>query len=443
MTFEQFKDACFKAALEKGCENAEIYATSSDGFSVNVLKGEVEQYSVERRSGLNLRVLIDGKSGYAYTEVLEDPEDLVRHAMDNARVIENTDVNPMQGPSEYPEITEKENPVVDLPEDEKVALAMQVEKDTLKADERVNRMEMSLVDTGVEKTHIYNTLGLQADREERYSYLVVEPILREGEEEHSSFAFQFGPDIQNYDGTIREAIDDALLEFHASTVPSGEYRILLRNDAAGDLLAAFSSMFFAESVQKGLSLLKGKLGEEIASPAVTIVDDPFEKDYPRAFDAEGVPSVLTTVLENGVLKSYLYNLKSALKDGVPSTSNAGRAGAASPVVTAPSNFYIQAGGKTYEELIAELGNGLVITSLSGLHAGLNPVSGDFSLIARGQLIENGAVVRLVDQITCAGNFLALMKNIEAIGNDLRFGIPQGGRVGSPSLLISKVVISGK
>jgi PmbA protein len=249
--------------------------------------------------------------------------------------------------------------------------------------------------------------------------------------------------MTDYTDIIKESVENALIQFDASSVDSGEYRILLRNDAAGDLLSAFSSMFFAERVQKGLSLLTGKLGQPVASEAVTIVDDPFEADNPRAFDAEGVPSVLTTVVEKGVLKNYLYNLKSALKDGVASTSNAGRMGTAGPVNTAPSNFYIVKGDKSFDELKAMLQNGLLITEISGLHAGLNPVSGDFSLIAKGQLVENGEIVRSVDQITVAGNFLALMQGIEAVGSDLRFGPPGAGRIGCPSLLISKLVVSGK
>ena len=443
MTFEQFKDACFAFALEKGCESAEVYATSSDGFSVNVLNAELDKYAIERSKGLNLRVLFAGKSGYAYTEVFEDPETLVNHAIDNAKAIESTDVNPMQGACDYPEITVKPNPVVDFSEEEKIRLALDLERDALAYDSRVNRTGYCSVDTGVAEMHIYNTLGLHADRTERYSYAVLEPILRQGDEEQSSFAFKFGAEMVDNASLIKECVDNALMQFNASTVDSGEYRILLRNDAAGDLMSAFSSMFFAENVQKGLSLLAGKLNTPIASPAVTILDDPFEPDNPRAFDDEGVPSVLTTVVENGVLMSYLYNLKSALKDGVASTSNAGRAGAAGAVKTAPSNFYLKKGEKSFDELKAALQNGLVITELSGLHAGLNPISGDFSLIAKGQLVENGEIVRSVDQITVAGNFLALMQDIEAIGSDLRFGPPMGGRIGTPSLLIKKLIVSGK
>lgn len=444
MTFEQFRDACFRLALEKGCENAEVFSITGDSFSVNVLGGELDRYSVAKdNGGLNLRVIFAGKNGYAYTEILEDPESLVDRAIDNAKAIENTDVNPMQGACEYPEIVPPDNPIADLTEGEKIGLAMRLERETLDFDGRVDRMGYCTVETGTSHTRICNTLGLNAESREKYSYAVIEPILRQGDEVRSSFSFRFGSQLLDYKPMIKESVDNALIQFNAKTVDSGEYRVIIRNDAAGDLLSAFSGMFSADAVQKGLSLLSGKLGEQIANSNITILDDPFEKDNPRAFDYEGVPSVLTTVVENGILKSYLHNLKTALKDGVQSTSNAGRAGAAGTVDVSPTNFYIVPGEKSFDELVAQLGSGLIITELGGLHAGLNPISGDFSLIASGLLVENGSVIRSVEQITCAGNFLSVMKDIEAVGSDLRFGIPGGGRFGTPSLLISKVIISGK
>ena len=443
MNFEDFKNACFAAAKQMGCDEAEVYATSNSGFSVNVLEGEIIKYSVENKNGLNLRVMFEGKNGYAYTEVYDDAESLVAHAVDNARVIENDDVHPMQGACSYPEIEKKPNPVVDMTEEEKINIALNLERDTKAFDDRVNRMEDCMVDSGVSEVHIHNTRGLRADSVDRYSYIVVAPILRQGDDEHASYAFKFGPNITDYNSVIKESVDNALMEFNAKTVDSGEYRVLLRNDAATDLLESFCEMFFAERVHKGLSLLAGKLNKQIASENVSVVDDPFEEDNPRAFDGEGVPSVKTDVIENGVLKSYLYNLKSALKDNVPSTSNAGRAGAASPVGTMPSNFYIKKGEKDFKELVTELNSGLVITSLSGLHAGIDPVSGDFSLIAKGLLVDCGSIIRSVDQITVAGNFLTMMQRIIAVGSDLKFGIPGFGRFGSPSLLIEKLMISGK
>ena len=443
MKFEEFKNACFKIALENGCENAEVYCAEGNAFSVDALNGNIDKYMVDKNFGLNLRVIYKGKSGYAYTECMENPEELVAHAIDNASVIENNDVNPMQGKCEYPVIKEKSNSVIDMSEKEKIDLALNMEKAVLAYDKRVNRVEGSEVGTGTSTVHIHNTLGLCADKKSSFSIGVIAPILVQDGDSQMSVSYKSGEDMVNYDDIIKESVEDALMQFNANPVPSGEYKVLLKNEAAGDLLAAFCGMFSADSVQKGLSLLKGKLGETIASPAVTLVDDPFEEDNPRAFDAEGVPSVKTTLIEKGQLKSFLHNLKTALKDNTVSTSNAGRPGISAPVSVAPSNFYIIKGEKNFDELTAELQNGLIITEISGLHAGLNAVSGDFSLIAKGQLVENGKIVHSVNQITCAGNFLSLMKGIIAVGSDMKFSLPGGSRVGCPSLLIDKLIISGK
>lgn len=443
MDFNEFVQACFKSAKELGCDEAEVYMAADDRMEIGVNQGEVMNYCVNSECGLNLRVMYQGRNGYAYTEVFDDAESLVFHAIDNAKSIENDDVHPIQGDCSYPVVVKKPNPVVDMTDEEKINIACNLERDILAFDDRVNRMSRCELHSGIRTAHIRNTRGLCADNEEKYSYIIAVPVLRQGDEERSSYSIKFGPDIMDYNGFIKETVDNALMTFNSKPVASGEYRVLLRSDAAVDFLEAFCEVFFAEKVQNGLSLLADKLDKPVASEVVSIVDDPFEEDYPRAFDDEGVPSVFTSVVENGVLKSYLYNLKSALKDGVASTSNAGRASATEPITTMPTNFYIKRGEKSYKELISDLNSGLVITELDALHAGINTVSGDFSLIAAGILVEGGSIIRSVEQITIAGNFLSMLKSIIAVGNDLRFRIPEFGRVGSPSLLIDKLVVSGK
>lgn len=159
--------------------------------------------------------------------------------------------------------------------------------------------------------------------------------------------------------------------------------------------------FSADQAQKGLSPLAGREGESIASAVVTLCDDPLHPVNPRAFDDEGTPSVTKTVVENGVFQTLLHNLKTAKKAGCASTSNADRPSAASPVGIAPTNFYMVPGADNLESMKQRLGTGLMITDVTGLHAGVNPVTGDFSLLSRGFLVENGEIVRPVDQITIA------------------------------------------
>lgn len=443
MSFDEFTQACFKASKELGCDEAEAYYATDKRFMTGVLDGEVVKYNIDSERGLNLRVMYRGRIGYAYTEAFEDAESLVMHAVDNAKAVENDDVHPMQGSCVYPEITEKTHPLFEMTDEEQINIARNLEVDIKAFDDRVNRMSKCEVNSGIRTISIRNTRGLSADRESKYSFVIVVPIIRQGEEERSSLATEFALDTSNYNELVKRSVDNTLILFNAKPVATGEYKVIIRSDAAADLLERFAEMFFADNVQDGLSLFAGKLDRPIASEAVTILDDPFEADYPRAFDDEGVPSVCTTVVENGVLKSFLYNLKSARKDNVASTSNAGRFSPDSPIGTMPSNFYIKKGEKSLDELVAQMNSGLIITELGGLHAGLNTVSGDFSLITSGLLVDCGCIIRSVDQITVAGNILSLLQNIIEVGNDLFFTLPDNGRIGSPSLLIDKLVVSGK
>jgi PmbA protein len=442
MDYGTFKEALFKEALAKGCEAAEAYYSKNEAFSVNVLEGEIETYEVNTKGGLNLRVKYAGRDGYAFTQTLEDPEKLVSRAIDNARSIENEDDHPMQGKCEYAPLGRKDKKAYHLGEAEKIELALSLEKAAKAADPLVQRMEFCGVDTGKGMVRISNTLGLDAADEDEQAYCFAMPITMQDGDMRNAYAFRRGDGIFDVDACAEEAVEKSVSQHGASPIKGGACRVLVKNEAMASMLAAFSSMFSAENAQKGLTLFKDKLGEQIAAESVTVLDDPFYPDYERAFDAEGVPSVTTAVVENGVLRSFLHNLKTARKAGVASTSNGGRAGADAPVSVMPSNFYIKPGAADYEKLVKELNDGLIIVDVSGLHAGLNPVSGEFSLVAKGLLVENGRVVRPVDQITVSGSFMGMLSGVLSIGSDLFFDIPRGSAFGSPSVLFGELMVSG-
>ncbi|HML45936.1 MAG TPA: metallopeptidase TldD-related protein [Clostridia bacterium] len=184
------------------------------------------------------------------------------------------------------------------------------------------------------------------------------------------------------------------------------------------------------------------MGEVIAAPCVTLVDDPLlpEGMATAPFDDEGVATYRKPVIEAGTLKTLLHNLKTAKKDGVQSTGNAAKSGYAAPVRVSPSNFFFQPGADDLAALCARMGEGLVITDVSGLHAGANAVSGDFSLLSKGYRVRNGEKAEPVEQITVAGNFYTLLKDIVAVGSDLTF--PFGG-VGSPSVWVKALSVAGR
>ena len=442
MTYQDFAKRAKEYAAKIGCESSELYYASGESFEVNANAGEIDRYSVSREAGVSVRVSLNGKEGYAYTERIDEPEKLVDHAVDNARCIESDDDHPMQTKQSYREVTRADSALKTKTESERIALAKRLEEVCLSLDPRVKRVVYCTVGYDSGAVVMENSLGLYAERSTNSSYLYVMPTVEDGLELQTGFAFRMGADAADAEGCAKEAVEDALGKLGASPVDSGCYRVLLKPFAMGDLLSAFSSMFSADEAQKGCSLLAGKEGQTIASPLITILDDPFDAIAPRAFDGEGTPCVKKAVIENGVLKTLLHNLKTAKKAGVESTGNASRRSAASAVSIAPTVFRVDAGILDYDALLKELGTGLVISELEGLHAGVDAVSGDFSLKAAGFLVENGTVVRPVSNITIAGNFVGLMKDVIAVGSDLRFGMPQGGYFGSPSILVSGLTVAG-
>lgn len=441
MTLEQFRQAAFDAALALGCESAETYEVSGGDFAVTVLDGEIDTYNSSRSFGVGLRVIVGGKNGYAYTELLEDAETLVRRAMDNAAVIENTDVIPMQGAQSYPTVTPPAQPLCGMSEREKIGLALQMERLAKDVDPRFARAEYCGVNSSWTKTGIYNTLGLCAEESSENGSAMFYAIAEENGTPQCSGTYRSGVAALDSAAIVKEAVEEACARFGASPVAPGDYPVIMRFDAAEALLGGFSGMFSADAAQKGLSLLAGKENTRIGADCVTIIDDPLHPIDPSAFDAEGTPSVTKTVVENGVLKTLLHNLKTALKAGVQSTANASRT-PGTPVSVSPTNFYIQPGEKTLAQLLDDMGNGLLITEISGLHAGLNPVSGSFSLLANGFLVEGGKLVRPVEQITVAGSFLSLLGDVCDVGNDLSYETYGCGGIGAPSLRIKSLKVAG-
>ena len=234
--------------------------------------------------------------------------------------------------------------------------------------------------------------------------------------------------------------------FGAESIESGKYKVVFRNTCFASLLEAFTGVFSAENVQKNMSKLKGKLNQKVACDKFTLIDDPHYKKglSTKAFDSEGVSTYKKNVIENGILKTYLYNLTTAKKDNVHSTGNGNRASFKSPVGIAPSNMYIEPGDVSFDEMIKDIKKGIVIKDLQGLHSGLNTISGDFSLPCTGYMIEEGKVTGPLDQMVVSGNYFDIINNIEMVSDDFKFKIPVGlGYIGYPSVLLNDISIAGK
>jgi PmbA protein len=447
MTIDQFIQALLDEALKAGIEAAEIYLSSGDRFKAMCVKGEITNYTVNATRGLSLRGLYQGKMGYAATEAFDEAAvaQLVEAVKESATLTEDEDVQEIYpGDKEYPK-ADNYNPALDqVDEGRKLALIQEIEKKALALDERITALNYNMISTSSGETRIVNSYGLNLSHRDNMAVCYISATAKEGDRVATGSGFKVTRNFEEMDADAiaKEAVDEALFMLKAAPVPSGTYRAIIEAKCMPDMLGAFDGVFSAESAQKGLSLLAGKEGEIIASEAVTLMDDPLLPGglASQPFDAEGVATRTKAVIEKGRLTTLLHNLKTARKAGVKTTGNAAKAGYAGAVNVSPSNFFLAPGKKTLAELMADMGDGLVITEVSGLHAGANAISGDFSLIAQGYTVKNGKKDAPVEQITVAGNFYQLLKNIRAVGSDLLF---PGSSIGSPSVDVGEISVAGK
>ena len=436
-----FAQQALAAAENAGISPAEVTVSSSESFSVRVREQKLEDYKVSDRFHLVLRGAWQGRIGTASTQAMDEESlgMLVQGVKESAELIETDEQDEILPPEErYDSVCNYSEAVERISAQDKIALAMRIDARLANSDARI-KPDASLVASTSETFALKNTLGLDLSHRSNMIYAYASCLAKEGEHAATGFKLLWGYDMEDVDAlsVADGCAGDALEKLGAGRLASGARSVVIRNNAMADLLSTFCGVFSADNAQKGMSLLAGKEGEIIASEHVTLVDDPLMAwglgSCP--FDREGEAAMTKNVIENGTLKTLLHNRKTAKKAGVKTTGNAAGSGR-----VAPSNLYIRPGSASQEELLAGMENGLLITELSGLHAGANPISGDFSLLARGFEIAGGKAVRAVEQFTVAGNFYALLREITSVGSDLLF---EGSPVGSPSVMVKELNIAGE
>lgn len=446
MKWEDIQKQVIKQALDMGFSDCEIHYDKTEAFEVMVREGELQNYENSNTQGVAFRGNFENKTGYAYTEQLTDAgfTDLLKTAKENAQLLSETQKETLYPPElAYPTV-QCENPDLEnVTPEEKIEAVKKMEMAAMNIA-NITSIDDCVLGTYRKQTAIANSLGLSLSFCKNSMLAYVSAIAKNGEEVKTDDDFWKGNDWNTFDPTKtgRCAAERAVSHLGAKTIPSGKYAVVLDHTVMASFLGVYSGVFYAELVQKGFSLLKDKVGQKIASDCVTLHDNPLlENGYASMpFDSEGVACYDKSVIQNGVLQTYLYNRKAAEKDGVSSTGNGFKAGLQAPVKTAATNFYIEKGRKSQELLLQDMDNGLLITDISGLHAGANIISGDFSLLAEGFYIQNGKKAYPVEQITVAGNFYTLLEQIEEIGNDLFFA--QSGK-GSPSVRVKEMDIAGE
>lgn len=446
MKTERFIQRLLEQAKEQGITAAEVYVVNGQNFECQATQGEITKYSVNTSCGLSLRGIFHGRMGCAATEALDEDAlaQLIEGVKESADLLEDTDEQDIyRGASVYPQVDAFAQDLETISSSRKMDAALALEQAVLGADARIKSVPYCAVETESGEVRIVNSFGMDLRHRSNVAVMFAQAVAQEGETKSSQGKVVWG---RNFDALSpkalgREVAELAVSQLHGQPVKSGVYRVILSNEAMASLLATFSSIFSAEEAQQGLSLLKGREGQMVASAAVTLADDPLLPDglASRPFDAEGMPAYTKNIVEKGVLTTLLHNRKTARKQGVESTANASKAGYAAPVRVAPTNFFFKPGEKSLAEMMAQMGKGLLITDLSGLHSGADPISGDFSLLSKGYRVENGQKGVPVEQITIAGNFYELLKDIREVGTDLVF---PGQSIGSPSVDIGEISVAG-
>lgn len=435
--------ACLEAA-RKEFEAAEVYIEKSASASISYYNGDLDEYEISEEGGLQLTVQKGDKWANVYSEKVTPDAwpDLIEQAKAVLDIAAPKPYKKLYRPSADEEIIPITNrKVQDFHPDQALKTLQEISALTQNRSTETRMIQVSLSREASESI-LVNTEGLCREQSYALAYVLDYVILARGEDMKSGYSFRLVDDfaVVDQNGLVEEAVRKAEETYGAKSTMPGSYTLVFENEVVGSLFNNMLSSFSADQVQKGLSLLGDKLGQDIASPLVTLTDDP-QSPFgfaQKQYDGEGVPAKPLHLIKQGKLEHFLHTLESAAKAETQPTGNAARS-YKSTSLPSKSTLVLEPGDKSFDDLLAQVGNGLFITELQGFHSGYDPISGDFSLPASGFLIVDGKKGRPVNQITVAGNMLRLLQDIQCIGSDAKLSL---SGVYAPSIIVTGLAVSG-
>ena len=455
-------DQALSILRRKPIDAYEVYLEQSSHFYVESKDGKVDTFQTSHALGMAFRILNRQRMGFSYTtssnpsqSFREDaPEGVKRIIEDAINSAESTFTDPCFDFAPVLKDLPPRLPIFDetlegVPEKTKIEKAKLLEESVRSIDPgRIKKVRKSSYEEVLSQITLINSIGFQFSYASTLASIGVTAVAEESGESEVGWDFDFSHFLNDLDVARvgREAGRKALERLGGKRIPSGVYPVLLRNYVASEFLSLLAHSFLAEQVQKGKSRLKGKKGERFFSPLLSIVDDGL---YPKGIstspiDGEGVTSQRTLLATHGEVSGYLYDRywanrenNSSLGSRVESTGNSRRSNIKSPPGTGISNFFVEPGKDSFSKLMEDLHQGVVIEEVMGLHT-VDPISGDFSLGCSGDWVDRGEKVYPIKSIAVAGNLFQLFRNMIGLGEYLRFF----GKVGSPSLLVEGLEISG-
>jgi PmbA protein len=436
-----------KQAIKRGATDAEAIAVETTDFSVEVRLGEVEKLQEAASRGVGVRVLYEGRQASCSTSDVspEGVKELIASAVEMARwtSVDESAVLPAREElaREIADLGLYDSAIAELSPERKIEMARAAEDAARSFDPRIVNSEGGSCSTTIGKITLVTSGGFAGEYRGTLCGVVTAPIAKDGEQMQIGYWGDGQRSIAALDSPEkigREAARRAIRKLGGRKVATREVPIVFEFGATEDLLGDFFEAVEGGAIFRRSSFLVGQLGEQIASPLLTIVDDGTMRGAvgSKPFDGEGLPTRRTMVVENGVLKSYLLNTYTARKLNLSSTGNASRGLTGAPSVGI-SNFFVAPGVYSPDEIIASVKEGFYVTEMIGF--GFNPVTGDYSRGAAGWWIEDGKLTFPVEEVTVAGNFKDMLKGIEMVGNDLRFR----GKIAAPTIKVDRMMISGE
>lgn len=436
-------------ARARAGEAVEAFGVDSAQTTVRAFDGEVESLSSAHTRGVGVRVIDQGRVGYAHSADLS--EDALAATLDEARTnalaLTPDDANVLPEPATRSEVEGLWDPrASEVPAERKVELALAVEAAVRGAGGPIRGVNAAIYGDGVTEAAICSTTGVRDSQRVSESYLLVDALAEADGSSASAYGLSVArhPDGLDPDGAAAEAVRRASRLVGGRKPRSAALPVVLDPSVTASLLGVLGGALSAEAVQRGRSLFAGRVGESLGGPHLTLVDDGRHPDgfASAPWDGEGVPTNRTVLLESGVLRGFLHNCRSAAREGTTSTGNASRSSHRSPPGLAPTNLYLEPGTATAEEVIAGVEHGFYCQQVMGLHSGASPISGEIGVAASGLMIRDGELAEPVREASLAGSVPGLLATMEVVGGDLRF-FPQHGSAGGQTVLVSEMTLAGE
>jgi PmbA protein len=434
-------------AMAREGEQVEAVVIHGRDTEIRVYEGEIESLSSAESQGVGIRVIVDGKQGFAYAGTFDDAvlRETIADARDNAGFGTFDEFQGLAEPDgvPIPDLDLYREELETFPTDRKVDLALELERAVRASDPRISGIEQAEYFDSLFSGAIVTTSGIRNAGRETACYLSTYAMAEENGETQTGFGFSVGrePSVLDVARCAGEAGRRATRLLGATKPPSERLTVVLDPWVTAQFLGILGYTLNGEAMLKGRSFFADRLGEDVASPLFTLVDDPTDL---RAFtatdtDGEGLATRRNVLIEDGVLKTFVHNAYTARRAGTVSTGSATRGGFKSTPGVGTQAVSLLPGPHSQAELLAQVGDGLLVQDVAGLHSGVNPVSGDFSTGAEGLRIRNGELAEPVREFTIASTLQRMLHDVRAVGNDLEW-LPMSAA--GVSLVIADVTVSG-